>query len=354
MNVQEHKLRYPLGDSLPESGHSLEVAPGVKWVRMPLPFALDHINLWLLRDRFDGREGWTIVDAGICRDEVKATWEAVFESELEGLPVLRLIVTHMHPDHIGLAHWLCERWKVPLWMSMTDYMTAKLWAVHNSTSGAGGQGAMQHFANHGMTDPESLAKVHARANYYVNLVPQVPECFYRLMHGDCVQIGSPPCSWEVITGYGHAPEHLSLYCADKGVLIAGDMVLPRISTNVSVFSYEPLANPLPLYLNSLNAYKPLPANTLVLPSHGKPFVGLHERIAQQHAHHKDRLQEVLDACDYPKTTMEIVPILFKRSLDLHQMTFAMGEAIAHLHALYFDNKIRRMVDQEGIIRFQKL
>lgn len=354
MNALEHKLRYPLGDSLPQSGHSLELAPGVKWVRMPLPFALDHINLWLLRDRFDGHEGWTIVDAGICRDEVKAIWEAVFENELEGLPVLRVIVTHMHPDHIGLAHWLCERWKVPLWMSMTDYMTAKLWAVHNSSSGAGGQGAMQHFASHGMTDPESLAKVHARANYYVNLVPQVPECFYRLMHGDRVQIGSPSCRWEVITGYGHAPEHLSLYCADKSVLIAGDMVLPRISTNVSVFSYEPLANPLPLYLNSLDAYKPLPANTLVLPSHGKPFVGLHERIAQQHAHHKDRLQEVLDACDIPKTTMEIVPILFKRSLDLHQMTFAMGEAIAHLHALYFDNKIGRMVDQEGIIRFQKL
>lgn len=354
MNPLEHQLSYPLGDTLPETGKSLELAPGVRWIRMPLPFALDHINLWLLRDRIDGREGWTIVDAGICRDEVKTLWEEIFSQELEGLPVLRVIVTHMHPDHVGLAHWLCQRWQAPLWMSMTDYMTAKLWAVHNATTGAGGEGAMQHFAHHGMTDSDSLEKVRARSNYYVNLVPHVPEQFYRLMDGDHIQIGSPPCEWEVITGYGHAPEHVSLYCPDKRVLISGDMVLPRISTNVSVFSYEPLANPLPLYLQSLDAYKRLPDDTLVLPSHGKPFRGLHERIAQQHAHHSDRLNDVLTACDTPKTTMEVVPVLFKRTLDLHQMTFAMGEAIAHLHALYFANKLKRTVDAQGVIRFVRV
>ena len=354
MNPLEHQLSYPLGEALPATGTSLELAPGVRWVRMPLPFALDHINLWLLRDRFDGQEGWTIVDAGICRDEVKALWEQIFKNELQGLPVLRVVVTHMHPDHIGLAHWLCQRWQVPLWMSMTDYMTAKLWAVHNATTGAGGEGAMQHCANHGMSEPESLKKVKDRSNYYVNLVPEVPEQFYRIMGGDHIQIGSPPCDWEIITGYGHAPEHLSLYCKEKGLVISGDMVLPRISTNVSVFSYEPMANPLPLYLNSLDRYSHLPADTLVLPSHGKPFIGLHERISQQHAHHSERLNEVLDACITPKTTMEVVPVLFKRTLDLHQMTFAMGEAIAHLHALYFDGKLNRTVDAKGIIRFQRI
>jgi glyoxylase-like metal-dependent hydrolase (beta-lactamase superfamily II) len=130
------------------------------------------------------------------------------------------------------------------------------------------------------------------------------------------------------------------------------MVLPRISTNISVFNYEPLGNPLPAYLDSLDAYRPLAADTLVLPSHGKPFRGLHERIAQQHAHHKERLDEVLEACDTPKSTMDIVPIMFKRTLDLHQMTFAMGEALAHLHALYFAGKLSRQVQADGVVRFE--
>ncbi|PTN44042.1 Zn-dependent hydrolase, partial [Achromobacter xylosoxidans] len=128
MNPNEQKLQYPWADFQPEAGRSHVVADGVKWIRMPLPFALDHINLWLLRDNIDGRDGWTIVDCGITRDEVKTLWERVFETELEGLPVLRVIVTHMHPDHIGLAHWLCERWNAPLWMTMTDFMVASLWS----------------------------------------------------------------------------------------------------------------------------------------------------------------------------------------------------------------------------------
>jgi len=137
------------------------------------------------------------------------------------------------------------------------------------------------------------------------------------------------------------------------VLISGDMVLPRISTNVSVFDYEPEGNPLPLYLNSLRAYDDLPEDTLVLPSHGRPFRGLHERIAQQHAHHADRLREVLDACAQPHSAADIVPVLFKRQLDVHQLTFAMGEALAHLHALYFDGKLTRSMDGNGVLRFQR-
>jgi len=129
------------------------------------------------------------------------------------------------------------------------------------------------------------------------------------------------------------------------------MVLPRISTNISVFDFEPMANPLPLYLNSLDAYDPLPRDTLVLPSHGRPFRGLHERIAQQHAHHADRLAEVIEACVTPQSATDIVPVLFKRKLDVHQMTFALGEALAHLHALYYDGKLTRRVGDDGIIRF---
>src|SRR5690606_15514273 len=165
-------------------------------------------------------------------------------------------------------------------------------------------------------------------------------------------IGGRP--WRVIVGYGHAPEHASLHCESLGVLIAGDMVLPRISTNVSVFDTEPEGNPLPLYLESLRGYDTLSEDTLVLPSHGKPFRGLHERIAQQHAHHAERLDEVLAACAEPASAMDIVPTLFRRKLDMHQLTFAMGEAIAHLHALYFEGKLRRIVDAHGIYRFQRV
>ncbi|MCD8503981.1 MAG: MBL fold metallo-hydrolase [Burkholderiaceae bacterium] len=349
MNPHEHRLSYPLENTLPDPGHSLEVEEGVHWIRMPLPFALDHINLWLLRDRIEGVDGWTIVDCGITRDEVKALWESVFDKVLGGLPVLRVVVTHMHPDHVGLAHWLCDRWRVPLWMSMTDYMTARLWSSGDNSGAAGGEGAYQHFYAHGMRDPESLEKVRARSSYYKGMVPAVPEQFVRLMDGDTIKIGGS--DWTIITGYGHAPEHLSLFNSDKNLLISGDMVLPRISTNVSVHNLEPLGNPLPLYLKSLDKYAGLPHDTLVLPSHGKPFVGLHERIAQQHQHHQERLAEVLQACATPKSTFDIVPVLFKRQLDLHQMTFAMGEAIAHLHALYFEGKLKRMIREDGLIEF---
>jgi glyoxylase-like metal-dependent hydrolase (beta-lactamase superfamily II) len=351
MNPLEHQLQYPFGDTLPAPGSTMELAPGLRWIRMPLPFALDHINLWLLRDCIEGKQGWTIIDCGISRDEVKDLWTELFKTQLEGLPVLRVIVTHMHPDHTGLASWLCEQWSVPLYMSMTDYMTAKLWTV--SKGGAsGGESAARHLGRHGMIDPEALQQVRERASYYPSLVPSMPPSYIRLLHGSTLTINGH--RWEAIVGYGHAPEHISLYCTDLNVLISGDMVLPRISTNVSVFDYEPLGNPLPLYLNSLNAFNHLPVDTLVLPSHGKVFTGLHERIAQQHAHHAERLDEVFTACITPQSTTDILPVLFKRKLDLHQTTFAMGEAIAHLHALYFEGKLSRSLDADGIIRFKQI
>ena len=355
MNPNEQKLSYPWGDALPESGAALTVADGVRWIRMPLPFALDHINLWLLRDKIDGREGWTIVDCGVSRDEVKALWEQVFENALDGLPVLRVIVTHMHPDHVGLAHWLCQKWNAPLWMTMTDYAVARLWsrpAVNGMAAGGpNGQSAVDHFTRHGLNDPQAQDQIRERSNYYPSLVPDVPASFRRIMDGDRISIGGR--DWRIIVGYGHAPEHASLYCDTLQVLISGDMVLPRISTNISVFDYEPDSNPLPLYLNSLRAYDDLPEDTLVLPSHGRPFRGLHERIAQQHLHHAQRLAEVLDACTLPMSTTDILPVMFKRKLDLHQLTFAMGEALAHLHALYFEGKLARSTGEDGIIRFKQ-
>jgi glyoxylase-like metal-dependent hydrolase (beta-lactamase superfamily II) len=255
----------------------------------------------------------------------------------------------MHPDHIGLAYWLCERWDIPMHISMTDYMTAQAWINRKDGGATGGESTARHLMRHGMVDPESLRQIRERASHYPGLVPRVPPAFVRIMHGSTFRINGH--LWSAIAGYGHAPEHMSLYCADKKVLISGDMVLPRISTNISVFDYEPMGNPLPLYLNSLHAYEHLPDDTLVLPSHGRPFTGLHERIAQQHSHHADRLAEVYAACVVPQSTTDILPLMFKRKLDLHQTTFAMGEAAAHLHALYFEEKLTRELCADGIIRF---
>jgi glyoxylase-like metal-dependent hydrolase (beta-lactamase superfamily II) len=344
----ESRLHYPQGAALPEPGRALVVAPGVKWIRMTLPFALDHINLWLLRDQIDGVEGWTVVDCCIARDEAKAQWEQVFANELDGLPVLRVLVTHMHPDHIGLADWLCEKWQVMLWASATDYNAARI--ASQSTTGFGGESAMVFFGAHGMTDPDDLEKIRQRTGYYPNLVPSVPRHYRRIMDGQRVRIGGR--NWRCISGYGHAPEHIALYCADIQTLISGDMVLPRISTNVSVYDVEPEGDPLALFLESLDRYLPLPADTLVLPSHGKPFTGLHERIQQLKDHHRDRLAEVHEACQQaPSSAMDMIPVLFTRALDLHQTTFAMGEAVAHLHRLWFDGQLKRERCADGIYRF---
>ncbi|SMG00277.1 MBL fold metallo-hydrolase [Burkholderia singularis] len=354
MNALENQLDYPFADRLPEPGGFVEVAPGVRWLRMPLPFALDHINLWLLRDEIDGQAGWTVVDCGIASAEIRAHWERIFDTHLDGLPVLRVIVTHCHPDHFGLANWLCNggeraRWNVRLWMTAGEYLFGSLMAAGNG-SNAGGEGAAEHFARNGVAHADTLDKLRKRSNYYSDLVPAVPSRYRRLRDGDVVAISGR--QWQVVTGFGHSPEHCALHCAAAGVLISGDMVLPRISTNVSVFDLEPEGNPLALYLESLGRYETMAADTLTLPSHGKPFRGLHTRIAQLRVHHDARLAEVRDACAARlMSAADIVPIMFRRALDVHQMTFALGEVIAHLNLLWLAGELTRETGQDGVIRY---
>ncbi len=392
MNLLEQQLEYAFGDALPDSGGAMEVAPGIKWIRMSLPFALDHINLWLLRDEMEDPlqpgtvvQGWTVVDCCISADHSKAQWETIFATQLEGMPVLRVIVTHMHPDHIGLAHWLCQRWTTShgpdnepplggtpplgeqraahrrsvgapwicrLWVSATDYNAARNGS--RSTTGFGGEAAALFFASHGLTDADSLEKIRGRTGYYPAMVPDVPSSFIRLMDGKRIRIGTGDArhDWRCISGYGHAPEHMALYCEALKVLISGDMVLPRISTNVSVYDQEPESDALSLFLESIDKYLLLPAHTLTLPSHGKPFRGLHTRIGQLQDHHRDRLAEVMEACATSACSgSDILPIMFRRKLDVHQTTFALGEAVAHLHLLWFRGELKRSLDGDGIYRF---
>lgn len=341
--TNESALRYPLGEALPAPQDAMELAPGIKWLRMRLPFALDHINLWLLRDRQTDasavtREGWTIVDCCVDSPGARSQWEHVFAHHLDGLPVLRVIVTHMHPDHIGLAHWLCERWNAPLWISATDYHMAR--AAITDRDGFGGESGADFYRLHGLDDENFLSHVRQRGSYYSSLVPAVPSRYRRLMDHDQLQIGEH--AWHCIAGYGHAPEHMALHCPELDLLISGDMVLPRISANVSVHAMEPEANPLKLFMDSLQRYLELPADTYVLPSHGKPFVGLQPRVRQLLEHHRERLDELMAAArSRSLSAADALPILFKRALDPHQTTFAMGEALAHLHYLWFDGRLQR-------------
>ncbi len=353
MNRSTAPLHYPLGDQLPPAGQTLDVAPGVKWVRMPLPFALDHINLWLLRDRIEGEhgpvEGWTVVDCCIASDTARGHWEHLFAHALDGLPILRVVATHMHPDHIGLADWLCQRWNARLWISATDYYTAVV--ASQGTPAFSSETATDFYAAHGLNDAAFLDHVRSRGSYYPTLVPSLPRQFRRLLDGDVLRIGGR--AWHCSAGHGHAPEHMALHCPELDVLISGDMVLPRISTNVSVYASEPEADPLTLFLASLDRLRALPQDTLVLPSHGKPFQGLHARIDQLHAHHAQHLDTVLAACArQPQSARDIMPLLFQRPLDAHQTTFAIGEALAHLHALWHRGELRRQAGDDGVFRFR--
>jgi glyoxylase-like metal-dependent hydrolase (beta-lactamase superfamily II) len=325
----------------------------LNWVRMPLPFALNHINLWVLDDELEGQACWTVIDAGVSTPAIHEAWDALWQGPMQARPLGRMLVTHMHPDHVGNAQWLIERFSAPerparLWMSATDYLAALL--SSKETTGYGGERAAAYFHAHGLTDPDYMAKIRARGHYYGKMVPTMPAQYHRLHAGMTVRIGAH--DWRCLLGRGHTPEHMALYSAGEGVLISGDMLLPKISTNISVTDMEPEADALGLFLSSLEAFEALPPDTLVLPSHGHPFVGIHARVKQLREHHDARLADVLAACKQkPCAAAELLNLLFKRDLDEHQVTFAMGEAVAHLNHLWLQGLLRRERDAQGVWRF---
>ena len=332
-------LVYPYQE-VPPPGTTLEVAPGIHWLSMPLPFALDHINLWLVQDE----GGWTIVDTGIGNADTRALWEKLLERFKQ---IRRVLLTHYHPDHAGNADWLCKRFGVELWTTQGEYLTAH--AVAASAAGYTTDAVLSVFRKNGLEDAR-IAAMSGRGNRYKQLVPEFPHSYRRIIDGDRVRIGQH--EWLAIVGHGHAPEHLSLYCEALNLVIAGDMLLSTISTNVSVWSIDPEGDPLRLFLDSIARYRELPADVLVLPSHGKPFRGAHERVAQLEAHHRARFAELKHELKKgERSAGELLPVLFRRPLDAHQTFFAMGEAIAHLHYLYYAGEARRTADADGIMRY---
>ena len=336
-------LQYPWPE-MPAPGATTEVAPGVRWLSMPLPFQLDHINLWLLEDG----EGWTIVDCGIGNAETRALWEKLF---LEMRSAKRVVLTHYHPDHAGNAAWLCKRFGAGLWTTQGEYLTAH--AVRSSAAGYTTEAVLAVFRKNGLDEARQKSMGAIRGNNrYGELVPDFPLSYHRIIEGDRIRIGGR--EWRAIVGHGHAPEHLSLYCEALNVVIAGDMLLSTISTNVSVWSIDPEGDPLRLFLDSIACYRELPADILVLPSHGKPFRGAHARVRQLEDHHQGRFAELLQALHEPKSAGELLGVLFRRPLDAHQTFFAMGEAIAHLHYLYYAGRASRNEGPDGIMRYAAL
>jgi len=327
----------------PAPGAVIPIAPGILWLRMRLPFALDHINLWLIEDG----PSWTAVDTGFALAETKTAWQQIFAAELGGRRVGRVIVTHFHPDHIGMAHWLTEHWQAPLWITEKEWLHARMMSRDGDDETAQ---LRRDFAIRAGLDPDSAQLFAERQGNYRRGVPSVPPAYHRIGEGTTIAIGGH--EWRVIIGEGHAPEHASLYCAETATLIAGDQILPKISPNISVQAHEPDGDPLARYLASLDKLRrALPSDILVLPSHNLPFRGVHQRIDELAAHHRARCAEVIDACARPLSAAELMPVLFKRPLDRHQTGFALGEALAHLHYLVGQGEIARETGNDGVDRF---
>ncbi|OGA17908.1 MAG: Zn-dependent hydrolase [Betaproteobacteria bacterium RIFCSPLOWO2_02_FULL_66_14] len=335
-------IEFPFAQ-LPGPGAAVEVAPGVRWLRMPLPFELDHINLWLIEDG----DAWTIVDSGLGNAATRALWEQVFASGLNGRSVRRVVVTHYHPDHAGNAAWLCGRFGIQAWMTRGEFLTAH--AVLHGVASFSAEAFAALFRANGLGD-QGTATLLARGDLYRKLVPEFPAEHRRLLDGEQVRIGEHP--WQVIVGYGHAPEHASLYCQELNLLISGDMLLPKISTNISVRPVDPDSDPLRLFLDSIRRYRDLDGNVLVLPSHGVPFRGAQARVAALEAHHATRLEALQAACrSAPRSAADVLEVLFRRKLDGNQVFFAMGEAIAHLHCLHYAGHLRREIGPDRVIRY---
>ena len=320
-----------------EFGRPVEVATGILWLRLPLPFALDHVNVWLL----DDGDGWTLVDTGIGDGRSRTIWERLLTAELAGRPIRRIIATHFHPDHIGLAGWLTERLDAAFSTSRTEWLSARLLAL-DTTEGYAEAGRSYDVAA-GLA-PDLVEARFAAGNRYAPSVSIPPPAYEPVVAGDAIRMGGS--SWRVLVGEGHSPEMLTFYSAERNILIAADQVLPRISPVVAVWPSTPAADPLRDFLRTLPQYLELPEDCFVLPSHDAPFQSLHERIRTLVRHHEERLELTLGACAEPVTLARIVPQLFRRKLDAQQLGFALGETLAHVNHLLHQGRLT-IVGREG-------
>ena len=333
-----HKgLTYPLGGVEPGYGDVFQIAPGIDWVRLTIPGPLRHVNCWLLADG----EGDALVDTGMNTPEAREAWTAVFAGPKSGIRVTRLIGTHFHPDHIGLAGWICDRHAAPLVMTRGEWLTARMLAADARDAVPD---AMLAFWRGAGWDDAQIA--HAAAKGWAGfrrIITPLPLSYDRLQDGDRLEIGDR--QWQIVTGSGHSVEHACLVDETDGILIAGDQVLPRISPNVSLGVTEPGADPLGEWFASIAKLKTLPHDLLVLPGHGDPFTGLHTRLDAMDREHRERLDELAIFLAEPRRATDCFSRLFRRAIGPDMLGMATGEALAHLRRLEVERRaVREIVD----------
>jgi glyoxylase-like metal-dependent hydrolase (beta-lactamase superfamily II) len=340
LRTPARELDYLPGEP-PEPGHARELAAGLWWLRVPLPMELNHINVWLHEDG----SGWTVVDTGMSDDGGRAAWSSFDETVLAGRPLRRVFITHDHPDHMGLAPWLVQRHGAEVWMSAWGYESSQRFmkldpSVVQSTGAA-------FLRSHGMDVPAVNPQLPAR-DHRTWFDRPLPPLDGAPGDGTVLQMGGG--HWRLIETGGHCRGHLCLHDAARDLLISGDQVLPTISPNVSVLWSAPDADPLRHFLASLERLRECGPGTLVLPSHGRPFRGLHPRIEALSGHHYRTLDMLHDFYREPKTANDALPVMFGRVLrGVHKM-LAIGEALAHLHYLRADGRIERF-EEDGLYRF---
>jgi glyoxylase-like metal-dependent hydrolase (beta-lactamase superfamily II) len=328
--VSPHALAYP-ELAVPGAGAGTHIASGLQWLRVPLPMELNHINLWLL----DDEPGWTLVDTGMAEDVCREAWAAIERETLRGRRIARILVTHDHPDHVGLAPWLAERHAAEVWMSASAH--ASMQAYLEAEPAQIGERLRYFLRRHGLT----LKAEGAMPSFdHRRWFGEVPALARAVAGGEALRIGAD--DWQVIETAGHCGGHLCLHDPVRGLLISGDQVLPSISSNVSVLPSRPEANPLAEYLESLaRLASTCESGTLILPSHGRPFRGLHLRCADLRAHHEEQLDRVRRACaSEPRSAFELLPVMFGRVLRGFHIVMALGEALAHLHWLRAAGQVR--------------
>ncbi len=329
----------------PPWGEPVPVLEGLWWLRLRLPLRLDHVNVWLIEEE-DG--GLTAIDTGFDDAPTRSAWQRVLEEVFAHRRLVRVLATHYHPDHIGLAGWLCRRYGAELWASRAEWLMARMLALDTSEEF---DRAYEHYDRRAGLPDELVRRRRAAGNLWRRRAGAPPGAHRRLRHGDHLQLGR--FRFRVIIGEGHAPEMVTLVDEEAGVLIAADQVLPRISPVVSVPPSMPEADVLADFLGSLERYRPLDEGILVLPSHGRPFRGLHRRLDQLAAHHEERLARALAACSQPRTVFEVMPALFDFAIDESQLGFALGETYAHLNHLTARGELARELADDGALRFRR-
>jgi glyoxylase-like metal-dependent hydrolase (beta-lactamase superfamily II) len=334
-------LRFPFPEP-PETGETREIAPGVLWVRIPLPFRLNHINIYLIEDG----GGWAVLDTGIANKATQDIWEGLISGPLAGKKLTRLIVSHYHPDHIGLAGWLAGRFGLPLLTTQTTYLQCLTISLR---PGALDSQVYHDFYLRNGLKADFAALVATQGHGYLKMVVPLPPVFQRIVGGDTLKIGGR--DFRVMTSDGHAPEQAMLYCEEERLFFGADQVLERITPNVSVWAMDPHGDPLGLYLRSLRELQSaLPEDVLVLPGHHRPFTGLHTRAGELMEHHARRCQAIEDAVREPQSPAGLMPVIFRHALDPHEMSFAVSEVLAHVNYMLRQGTLTWAAPEDGIVR----